>query len=217
MTMNNLKKFNLIFVLALILTMTLGCSLMSKLRAGSAPPTDDDCSHLPAGANCITKRAQTPELPANAEDFFESDALREFEPKMAEKIGGEVSALDLSVYENNVKIQVQDPQKKENVDGYDYKNGVITDPVPVRLYGGGSLEQNLFKLKEVSLAKIPELIDEAREKSKDLEGAKVTHVVIKKDLPFSNKVKIRVYLSGTRKSAWLVADANGKVIEYKTF
>jgi len=131
--------------------------------------------------------------------------------------GGEVKALDLSVYENNLKIQVQDPQKKENVDGYDYKNGVISEPVPVRLYGGGNLEQNLFKLKEVNLAKIPELIDEAREKSQELEGAKVTHVIVKKDLPFSNKVKIRVYLSGTRKSAWLVADASGKVIEYKTF
>jgi hypothetical protein len=116
-----------------------------------------------------------------------------------------------------LKIQVQDSQKKENVDSYDYKNRIIADPVPVKLYGGGSLEQNLFKLKEVNLAKIPALIDEAREKSRDLEGAKITHVVIKKDLPFSNKVKIRVYLSGTRKSAWLVADASGKVLEYKTF
>ncbi|HEX8249736.1 MAG TPA: hypothetical protein VF599_16275 [Pyrinomonadaceae bacterium] len=190
---------------------------MSKLRAGSAPHSDADCANLPAGANCVTKQAPTPEIRANSEDFFESDALSGLEPQMAEKIGGEVKALDLSVYENNVKIQVQDPQKKENVDGYDYKNGTISEPVPVRLYGGGSLEQNLFKLKEVNLAKIPELIDEAREKSKDLEGAKITHVVIKKDLPFSNKVKIRIYLSGTRKSAWLVADATGKFIQYKTF
>ncbi|HEX9963154.1 MAG TPA: hypothetical protein VGB00_19640 [Pyrinomonadaceae bacterium] len=216
MTTNNLKKFNLIFVLAIILTMTLGCNLMSRLRAGD-DRRSDDCSNLPAGANCVTRQSQTPEMPADSEDFFESDALREFEAKMAEKIGGEVMALDLSVYENFLKIQVQDPQKKENVDSYDYKNRIIADPVPVKLYGGGSLEQNLFKLKEVNLAKIPALIDEAREKSRDLEGAKITHVVIKKDLPFSNKVKIRVYLSGTRKSAWLVADASGKVLEYKTF
>ncbi|HEY0050745.1 MAG TPA: hypothetical protein VGB68_15735 [Pyrinomonadaceae bacterium] len=217
MTTNNLKNFNLIFVLAIILTMTLGCSLISKLRAGSAPPTDADCSNLPMGANCVTKSAPTPAIKANSEDFFESDALSEFEPKLSEKIGGEVKVLDLNVYENYLKIQVQDPKKPENVDGYDYKDGVIAAPVPVRLYGGGNLEQNLFKLKEVNLARIPELIDEAREKSQDLEGAKVSHVIVKKDLPFSNKVKIRIYLSGTRKSAWLVADSSGKVIEYKTF
>jgi hypothetical protein len=219
MTTNNLKKFNLLLVLAILLTMTLGCSLISKLRAGSGERRTGDCTNLPPGANCTTQppRWQASPEPENAEDFFASDALSEFEPKIAEKIGGEVRALDLSIYENNLKIQVQDPKKKENVDSYDYKNGVIAEPVPVRLMGGGSLEQNLFNLKEVNLAKIPELIDEAREKSKDLEGAKVTHVVVKKDLPFSNKVKIRVYLSGTRKSAWLVADASGKVIEYKTF
>ena len=219
MTNNNLKKLNLIFVLAILLSVTLGCSLMSKLRAGVDKPSED-CRDLPSGANCVTRNARTPEITATpdaSEDFFESDALSEFEPKMAEKIGGEVRVLDLSIYESFLKIQVQDPQKKENVDGYDYKNSVISEPVPVRLYGGGNLEQNLFKLKEVNLAKIPELIDEAREKSQDLEGAKVTHVIVKKDLPFSNKVKIRVYLSGTRKSAWLVADADGKVIEYKTF
>ncbi|HEX8734439.1 MAG TPA: hypothetical protein VF721_03900 [Pyrinomonadaceae bacterium] len=220
MTTNNLKKFNLLFVLAIILTMSLGCSLMSKLRAGGDRRTGD-CTNLPAGANCTTQPPrdwETPPIkPANAEDFFESDALSEFEPKIAEKIGGEVKALDLTIYENYLKIQVQDPQKKENVDSYDYKNGVIDEPVPVRLIGGGNLEENLFKLKEVNLAKIPELIDEAREKSKDLEGAKVSHVIVKKDLPFSNKIKIRVYLSGTRKSAWLVANASGNVLEYKTF
>lgn len=218
MTTNNLKNLNVIFVLAILLTVTLGCSLMSKLKARDVRPSDD-CTNMPTGANCVTRQTRTPEITVTpeAEDFFESDALTELEPKMAEKIGGEVKALDLSIYENYLKIQVQDPKKTENVDGYDYKNGVISDPIPVRLYGGGNLEQNLFKLKEVNLAKIPELIDEAREKSKDLEGAKVSHVIVKKDLPFSNKVKIRVYLSGTRKSAWLVADASGKVIEYKTF
>lgn len=193
---------------------------MSKLRGGKERPAGD-CTNLPPGANCTTQPPQwqtpPPQVKANAEDFFESDALSEFEPKMSEKIGGEVKVLDLSIYENNLKIQVQDPRKKENVDSYDYKDGVIAAPVPVRLIGGGNLEQNLFNLKEVNLARIPELVDEAREKSTDLEGAKVTHVIVKKDLPFSNKVKIRVYLSGTRKSAWLVADASGKIIEYKTF
>jgi hypothetical protein len=217
MTTNNLKTLNLFFVLAILLTVTLGCNLMSKLGAGGRRGTDDDCANFPYGANCVPRQTSTPVPMPAAEDFFESDVLTEFEPKMTEKIGGEVKALDLSVYENFVKIQVQDPQKKENVDSYDYKNGIISEPVPVRLYGGGSLEQNLFKLKEVNLARIPELIDEAREKSQELEGAKVTHVIVKKELPFSNKVKIRVYLSGTRKSAWLVADADGKVIEYKTF
>jgi hypothetical protein len=217
MTTNNLKKFNLIFVLAIILTMTLGCSLLSRLRAGDNRRSDIDCSNLPAGANCVTRQSPTPAVPTNSEDFFESDALSEFEAKMSEKIGGEVKVLDMSIYENNVKIQVQDPKKTENVDSYDYKNETISAPAPVRLYGGGNLEQNLFNLKEVNLAKIPALVDEAREKSQELEGAKVTHVVVKKDLPFSNKVKIRVYLSGTRKSAWLVADASGKVLEYKTF
>lgn len=190
---------------------------MSKLGAGGGRGLHDDCANFPYAANCAPRQTSTPVSTPNAEVFFEGNVLSEFEAKIAEEIGGEVRALDLIVYESFVKTQVQDPQKKENVDSYTYKNGGFEAPVPVRLSGSGSLEQNLFKLKEVNLARIPELIDEAREKSQDLEGAKVSHVIIKKDLPFSNKIKIRVYVSGTRKSAWLVADADGKVIEYKTF
>ena len=48
-----------------------------------------------------------------------------------------------------------------------------------------------------------------------IEGGQVTHVIVKRDLPFSKDMRIYVYLNGTRKSGRLKADGKGHVLEVR--
>ena len=111
----------------------------------------------------------------------------------------------------SASISNSDPAKPENVDQYDYR-GEISAPIPVRLHGSKNLEANLFSLDEVAFDRIPALTAEAMERM-PIEGGQVTHIMVKRDLPFSQDVRIWVYVNGTRKSGMLKADGKGHVLK----
>jgi hypothetical protein len=46
-----------------------------------------------------------------------------------------------------------------------------------------------------------------------MEGGKVTHILVRRGLPFTKDVRITVYMDGTRKDGMLKADAKGRVLE----
>lgn len=152
----------------------------------------------------------------NAVKYFESaDELNRIKAVFAEKIGGEVKVIKLVIDENRVEMQAQDPKKPENVDEYEYRDGVMKPAVPVRLMGGGKLEDNLIKLNDVALEKIPELTREALERSKNLENPKI--LLVQTHLTTDGKPQILINVESTRKSAMLTCDIKGKVIEYRQF
>ena len=76
----------------------------------------------------------------------------------------------MNLAENYAQIQAQDPQKLENVDQYTYRDGAFERIVPVKISGDVKLEDNLISLNDVALEKIPDLVREAMERSKDLEN-----------------------------------------------
>ncbi|HEX4953498.1 MAG TPA: hypothetical protein VF017_08905 [Thermoanaerobaculia bacterium] len=159
------------------------------------------------------KRAAQPAKPkAPPVNYFEGDHAAKAVAQLAEKLGAPIKALEISVYTDSVRLQVQDPNKLDNVDEYRVRNGVVGDPIPVRLFGGGNLEENLYQASDVRFDLIPQLITRAGEEI-DLEGEEITHVIVKRRLPFSRGVRIRVFVDGTRKSGSLDADSDGKVIE----
>ncbi|HRE01312.1 MAG TPA: hypothetical protein PLV68_08420, partial [Ilumatobacteraceae bacterium] len=69
---------------------------------------------------------------------------------------------------------------------------------------------NLFSDNEVNWAAIPGLREAALAQI-PIEGAEVTHVIVQRNLPFTDQVVIRVYVNGTRSSGYLEADAQGNV------
>lgn len=146
------------------------------------------------------------------ENLFEQGKMKEVVEMFEKEVGGQIRVLSFIIYKNFSTLQAQDPNKPENVDEYTYRNGAITKR-PVRLYGGGKLEDNLFPMSDVNIDAVPTLIEEIQNKAKEtnLEGAKEPYIIIKKNLPFSNKIIWRLYLSGTRKDIRIEADASGKV------
>lgn len=154
----------------------------------------------------------TPTRTNTEENLFEEGKMKEVIAMFEKEVGGPIKALQFNVYKNFSTLQAQDPNKPENVDEYTYRNGKI-DKRPVKLYGSGKLEDNLFSLSDVNIDAFSALHEEAQNKAKekDVEGAKDPYMIIKKNLPFSNKVIWRVYMTGTRKNLHIEADADGKI------
>lgn len=168
------------------------------------------------GNQPINASSPRPTRPPNAAKYFESvEEINKIKTAFTEKVGGDVKILYLNLSENYSEIQAQDPKKPENVDQYSYRDGAIEKVLPVKLSGSGKLEDNLFKLNDVALEKIPELVRDAMERSKDLENPKPSLVRI--ELSRDGKIEIHSNISSDRKSAYLVSDAKGKFVEYRRY
>ncbi len=118
--------------------------------------------------------------------------------------------LQAIIYPGYAFAQVQDPSIPANVDEYQWRD-TLDSPAPVTLTGDGDLEANLFSDTDVNWAAIPALVEAALAQI-PIEGAEVTHVIVQRDLPFSDAVQIRVFVTGTRGSGYLDADAQGNVL-----
>jgi len=150
----------------------------------------------------------------NAVKYFESvEEINRSKAAFAEKIGGEIKITKMRIYEDYSEIQAQNPQKPENVDRYTYRNGALEKVVPVQIIGSGNLEDNLFKLNDVAIEKIPELVREAMERSKDLENPKI--LVVQIVLSTTGIPQILVNVNSTRKNAMMTCDFKGNIISYQ--
>jgi hypothetical protein len=145
--------------------------------------------------------------------LFSGDGAVQAGTKLKEKVGGKVMALELTLYPDRALLQAEDPNKKGNVHQYEFANGTVGDPIPVTLTTVGEdakLDANLFDLSEVNLAAIAALKDAAINKA-GAADAQVTHMVVRRALPETTDVRIRVFVSGSGGGSVVEADAQGAV------
>jgi hypothetical protein len=117
--------------------------------------------------------------------------------------------LSVVIYPDYLIAQVQDPALPANVDEYEWR-GQLGSPVPVRLVGDGDIEANLYSADEVDWPAIGALVA-AAPGAVAVEGGAVTHLNVQRSLPFSDSIRIRVFVNGTRDSGFVDADANGAI------
>jgi hypothetical protein len=108
-----------------------------------------------------------------------------------------------------ISIDLQDPDKPENVDTYTYSNGEWQMQQPVRITGHYPLKLLLMPLDEVKFSTAKKVYDTGVEKSKTVEGAgTITHV-------YFNQVKVvhvkewYIMINGSRRNYRLKFDADG--------
>ena len=111
--------------------------------------------------------------------------------------------------------QVQDPNKPENIDGYNWRDGKLSPPNPVKIIGNGKIGDNVFPLKEVNLAGLPDLTKQLLDKLKDVEGGKMVGYSIDRGLPFTKDVRIIALTDATRKSVSAQADKDAKLTKFE--
>ncbi|MBN1611602.1 MAG: hypothetical protein JW940_33515 [Polyangiaceae bacterium] len=132
--------------------------------------------------------------------------------ELSERAGNPVFALRLTIDTRRVLLQAQDPIHPLRVRQFEYRDGEVFGPVPVRLEGEGHLEDNLFPLGELSAAAIPDLAARAANRV-DPHNGKVSRVVARRNLPYSADVRLRVYVTSPILDGQVDADAQGRLLD----
>jgi hypothetical protein len=132
--------------------------------------------------------------------------------KFGATVGGQVKFLELTVYPQYAVAQIQDPHKRENVDQYELRSGDVTREGPVKFMGkpptASQLDAVCVDAAGMDFGVVPKIIKDAGDRMK-YDGAHVTHLIFKRNLPFSKNALWRVYVDGERQSGSAEYDVNG--------
>lgn len=116
--------------------------------------------------------------------YFEGENAKNAIEKVKEKVGKPFKISEITIEENEIRMQIQDPNNPQNLDEYKIANGFLTGPSPVKLNAmQRDLENSTFPIDQINFAAIPNFILEALEKSK-IEGAKIK----RKKIEISNPI-----------------------------
>lgn len=153
------------------------------------------------------------EDPAQAgPSLFTRKALLEGSERLKSRVGGSAQALELVIYRHRLVLQAQDPKDPRRVLQYRYQDGRISDAVEVELRGTGMLEDNLFPLDKVNLQGVPDLCDEALRRV-DGRAGRISHVLVRRNLPLSMDIQMRVYVTSPVRDGHLDATSQAVPIE----
>jgi hypothetical protein len=199
--------------ISVLLVLTLGCgSLAERLKSASNTTSNTAQSNRGTGTS-----PWEPKKPAEGERLFEdAQQLHDFTSALTAAVGSEnPNVLKLSFYDQYAMVELQDPKKPENIDGYTWRGGKLSLPNPVKILGNGKISDNVFPLKDVNINGLPDLTKEIMEKLKDVEGGHLTGYVVSRGLPFSKDIRILGLTDATRKSISSEADKNAKLKKFE--
>jgi hypothetical protein len=161
-----------------------------------------------------------PVPPPPALSYYEGTHAAEGIQQIRAKVGEPFRVLKISIDDDSIMLQAQDPKKPENVDEYWLTRGVLKPSTPVRLFGQTdqeTLEANLFDPADVDFTKIPDLVREADTKIQ-LEGREMSGISINRDMFDDHRpIQIDVDYNGTRKHGYLRADRKGEHTKVRIF
>lgn len=113
--------------------------------------------------------------------------------------------LRLEIRPRELVLQAEDTSTPGGVVEYHFANGKVGDAEHAAVRGKGQLADNLFDLEQVKLDALPALAQAAVDRVDGDSGA-VDLVLVRRNLPESDDVRVRVYVQSPRKSGYV--DAN---------
>jgi hypothetical protein len=180
-------------LLALLATLTaLGCEEREAKSSRSRSETVSGASREMSGPALFSKETLSPAL----------DALRA-------KADGKLLRLEVRAHE--IVLQAEDASSPGAVLELHYRDGKVGDAEHAALRGKGQLADNLFELDAATVEAIPHLTREAVRRI-DPDNGRVELVLVRRNLPDSEDVRVRVYVSSPRKSGYVDADALGNTL-----
>lgn len=168
----------------------LGCDAQfDRMHRGRSDAVARESQEM-SGPNLLSRERLTPALAA-----------------LRAKAGGKL--LRLEIRPSELIMQVEDPTASGSVVELHYRDDRVGEAEPVTLRGKGKLKDNLFNLSDVKLDTLPELSREAVRRI-DAENGRVDLVLVRRNLPHSEDVKLRLYVASPRQSGHLDADHTGQ-------
>lgn len=120
----------------------------------------------------------------------------------------EIELLELRASPERLVLQVADTAAPGRVLQWEYSQAEVKGPSVVELKGAGKLEENLFPLESVYLKAIPRLCTIAVDHV-DPQDGRVSHLIVRRNLPFSQDVRFRLFVDSPRRSGLLDANRFG--------
>ena len=120
----------------------------------------------------------------------------------------EIQLLEFRASAERVVLQAADATSSQRVLQWEYAQGEVRGPSVVELRGTGKLEENLFPLESVYLKAIPRLCSIAVDHV-DPQDGRVSHLIVRRNLPFSQDVRFRLFVDSPRRSGLLDANRFG--------
>lgn len=147
-------------------------------------------------------------------DLFTAAGLAEVTAAAYAEVGADDPQLtELAVYPDHLAFSAVDPAAPAELNSFTWINGGNGPVAPVD-YGGDveALEANLFASSEVDPAVVEAFVGTALEAS-EVEDGEVTHVIVKRGLPFTEDVQVLAYVSSNRDHAMVTGDLTGNVTD----
>ncbi len=119
--------------------------------------------------------------------------------------------LRVEIRPREIVLQAEDTSNPGAVLEYHYRDGKVGEGEPAALRGKGQLADNLFDASDVKLEAIPVLAREAVRRV-DAEHGTVERVLVRRNLPESSDVRLRVYVSSPRFSGHVEATRDGQLL-----
>ena len=141
--------------------------------------------------------------------LFSNETLAPALQALRAKADGKVLRLEIRARE--IVLQGEDTSSPGGVLELHYRDGQVGEPEHAALRGKGQLADNLFELDEVKLDNMTQLTQGAVQRIDDDSGS-VDLVLIRRNLPDSDDVRVRVYVSSPRKSGYVDLDAQGNAL-----
>jgi hypothetical protein len=138
--------------------------------------------------------------------LFSSERLTPALQAMRAKASGRLLRLEIRAHE--IALQAEDTATPGAVVELHFRDGKVGELEHATLRGKGVLADNLFDPNELKLDAIPALTSEALRRI-DAEAGSVDYVLARRNLPESDELRLRVYVSSPRKSGYVDADRNG--------
>jgi hypothetical protein len=160
-----------------------------------------------------TTTPQAPDDPGAVQvgELFTGTAIAMLIDEIAVANGTEpMRALSVLVYPEYLTAQVQGPGAEQGLIEYRWV-GQLTPATPATTVPNADVAAALFGSDEVTWSAIPALIG-AAPGAVSVEGGVVTHVDVKRSLPFSADIRIRVFVSGPGGDGFVDGDAAGAMI-----
>lgn len=187
---------------------------MSSLRRASGPcvalllavtPACDERAE-PGRGSRRSEAVSNASREMSGASLFSNDTLHPALQALRARADGKLLRLEIRGHE--ITLQAEDTANPGAVLELHYRDGRVGDAEHATLRGKGQLADNLFDLEEVKLDAIPQLTREAVRRV-DPEQGRVELVLLRRNLPDSEDVRMRVYVSSPRRDGYIDADRNG--------
>lgn len=170
------------------------------LGLGGCDQYGDKAAH--SRSDAVASASQEMSGPA----LFSRESLSPALQALRAKAGGKLLRLEIRARE--ITLQAEDVGSPGAVVELHYREGKVSEPEHATLRGKGQLADNLFDAGELKLDGIAELTREAVRRI-DAENGKVDYVLVRRNLPDSDDVRLRVYVVSPRRSGYIDADPSG--------